>query len=125
MAKIELTGLNLIAHWELDVSTQDCGLCRQSLIAPSPQDFIDKNSTTINITNNVVLGTCKHVFHKKCIETLYVNGACLCPTDHSPWKVDKILITGVSYDILSTNNMNAEAQSIIDAMNNKYKKNIF
>lgn len=100
--KIDLNSLNLITHWQFNTTSQDCSICRQSLMAPNPKDLIAKNQTKLDIGRDYpVQGACGHTFHKSCIDALIVNTTCLCPIDHSPWKTTKTFNQTISWGLMN------------------------
>ncbi len=97
-ANITLKQLDLVVKWELNGPLHECTLCRRSLLAPSLKELnTDKNSQLTVINGEVVMGECKHLFHKDCISNLVDSGCVLCPIDKTPWKTSKVLKSGTLY----------------------------
>lgn len=101
--KINVNQLNLIIHRQYKLSSQDCGICRNPLVAPTPQKLVkhDASVKEIDLTCNPVLGKCGDAFHKACIDSLIVNGSCVCPNCHNPWSLSKNLDSCVTYGAIS------------------------
>jgi hypothetical protein len=101
--KINVKQLNLIIHRQYNLSSQDCGICRNPLVAPTPQKLVkhDASIKEIDLTCNPVLGKCGDAFHKACIDSLIVGGSCVCPNCHNPWSLSKNLDSCVTYGAIS------------------------
>ena len=105
--KLSVKNLDLIFKKTYTLDSQDCNICRQPLSAPSAQlissDFY-KNKLKDILDDKPVIGECKHVYHKSCIDKLSVNNSCSCPTCNTPWKISKIIgEKTASYGIKQTN----------------------
>lgn len=93
---IILTNLNLVLQYNLDSVTDECTLCRRPLMLPSIQE-ININSKKPNIINgNVIIGECKHIFHKTCFENLENTGVKICPIDKTIWKTSEIIKSNIT-----------------------------
>ena len=63
---------------KFDLESQTCGLCRKTLNYPTDYEL---NTFGINSNPNVTITTCRHGFHKECIQEHVVNENSLsCPT---------------------------------------------
>jgi hypothetical protein len=105
MPKVNITvkQLNLIIHRQYNLSSQDCGICRNPLVAPTPQKLVkhDASVKEIDLTCTPVLGKCGDAFHKSCIDSLIVNGSCVCPVCRNPWAFNKNLDSCVTYGAMT------------------------
>lgn len=69
--KIELIDVEWSFNWAFH--QDNCDICRLPL-------------TNLNIANNesILIGKCKHVYHKKCINE-HLKNSSSCPNDLAPW----------------------------------------
>lgn len=103
-AKIKISSIDIIAQVNYKTPSQDCAICRQSLMAPSPSDISNVNATNNKIPpNHVDVGCCGHAFHRSCITTISLNNACTCPLDYTPWKLSDTLDSTTSWGIVQNN----------------------
>jgi hypothetical protein len=65
-------------------SDDKCQLCKQPLTAPAPAD-LHRGTLAVRI----LIGKCKHCFHKSCIESYRQAGNESCPTDFAPWSTSR------------------------------------
>jgi hypothetical protein len=93
---IKITKLNLIANWDIaDCESNECSLCRRSLLAPSLQELQSEKG---KILGDIVEGDCNHMFHEKCMNDLINSGCQLCPRDKTTWKLKKVHKSGAAYE---------------------------
>ena len=94
---INLKQLNLVIPWRFDGANTECSLCRRSLQAPSLQELNPGDGKPIMIDGEIVVGECKHLFHKSCMNHLLNTDCASCPIDKTPWKKKKNLRSGTMY----------------------------
>ena len=95
--KVNIKQLNLVTNWEFNSPTKECTLCRSLLVAPSPQELSGSKSKGSVIEGQIIVGECKHMFHKDCLDLFMKSGCTSCPTDKTPWKTTKTIRSGVVY----------------------------
>jgi hypothetical protein len=93
---INLKKLNLVVNWEFNSPAKECSLCRNLLMSPSPQELSGTKSK-VTVDGNIIVGECKHMFHKDCMDLFIKNGSTICPIDKTPWKTMKVIRGGVVY----------------------------
>lgn len=99
VAKFNLTHLNLVAKWDIKSKTPDCALCRNPLVAPSPQEISNiKSKSVVDIDGKILKGKCGCMFHQDCIDKVLKNGTTFCPIDKTKWEISETIKTGVIYD---------------------------
>ena len=104
-ATMKLNNINIIASWVFDSPyVNECTLCSKHLVALSPQSLNNYNTTKKHIIQNeyTVKGSCGHMFHKTCMDSLVNNGSNICPMCRTPWKTANIMSTS---SLPSTNNI--------------------
>jgi len=67
-----------------DFKEDECQICRKKLCETS---IIEKDKTNFKTNNWNSVGTCGHVFHMSCIDSIKVNNFCSCPICNTTWKV--------------------------------------
>ena len=72
--KIKILNINWVLDWSYIID--NCEICRLPL----------NNDTT----KNVIIGKCKHMFHKECITT-HLKNSKSCPIDMTLWIKEKEL----------------------------------
>lgn len=86
--RIEVESLNICGTYSFKagkVTDDECALCRQNLLAPSPED-LQKGNLKVLISR----GSCNHCFHKTCISA-HTRESLSCPIDKTPWTLDKVI----------------------------------
>lgn len=91
---IKITNMNLVATWEFNADSRQCTICKKLLIAPSPVELTSKAKQVV-VDGKIVVGKCKHMFHKECMDSYLKSGSVSCPTDGTPWQVSETTSSGV------------------------------
>jgi hypothetical protein len=97
--QIKISSINLIAQVTYK-NSEDCEICRKSLMIPSPIDIANMKNNLIP-ENHVDVGNCNHAFHRSCINKLTINGQCSCPKDNTPWNYKYSLDSTTSWNCIS------------------------
>ena len=85
--KCTLTNLNIVSYWDYNTENRVCALCKTELQTVSPQELIVPDTSKYTSLNTYIsIGECKHIFHKKCIDTFVLTTGNLCPIDKIKWK---------------------------------------
>jgi len=85
-AKIELLDLHVVLNYNYKnshITNHMCQLCKCHIMSPT---YESKNNC--DLTCSVVQGKCKHLFHKRCLNSYIKAGNIVCPIDMTPWNTD-------------------------------------
>jgi len=94
---VNIKQLDLITNWEFNSPTKECTLCKNLLVAPSLQELNGSNFKGSVIEGQIIVGQCKHMFHKDCLNLFMKSGCTSCPIDKTPWETNKIIMSGVVF----------------------------
>lgn len=80
--RVEIESLHIVGFYSFEAgksTNNECYLCKQNLLSPSPDD-LQKGNFNINIS----IGSCGHVYHKTCILAHCARDND-CPIDETLW----------------------------------------
>ncbi len=89
----ELVSWHPTMYWQLDLKTDTCTICRNSLMEKCISCIADGKYNPISVCL-VLNGKCGHSYHDHCI-TQWVKTQPTCPVDMQPWEIIPLLSTKI------------------------------
>lgn len=103
--KIDLKKVHLVTHWQFNLASQNCEICRKDLTALPPTDLLNLEANrSASVKDLPVLGACGHAFHSTCINSSIANHSAICPIDGTQWQTSKNLINCATWGIVDGTN---------------------